>query len=77
MLDYHSLNKTTDIIAADVIYPHYIGESFNIFHNSEHRWFYMSNQMPNEVLIFKSFDSMPLVADGNSSNQVSNFKLML
>ncbi|KAL8847103.1 MAG: hypothetical protein Q9221_007852 [Calogaya cf. arnoldii] len=64
MLDYQSVDKASDLIAADVIYPHYVGESFNVFHNSGHRWFYLADQMPEEVLIFKSFDSMPGVAEG-------------
>lgn len=63
MLDYRSVHKASDLIAADVIYPHYVGESFNVFYNSGHHWFYLSDQMPEEVLIFKSFDSMPGVAD--------------
>lgn len=63
MLDYRSVSKAYDLIAADVIYPHYVGESFNVFHNDSHKWYYLSDQMPEEVLIFKSFDSMPGVAD--------------
>ena len=67
MLDYRSVDKASDFIAADVIYPHYVGESFNVFHNSRHKWFYLADQMADEVLIFKSFDSMPGVAECKST----------
>lgn len=62
MLDARSVNADQDLIAADVIYPHCVGESFNVFHNSCHRWFYLSDQMPEEVHVFKSFDSSSGVA---------------
>ena len=68
MLDYRSVDKDSDLIAADVIYPHYVGESFNVFHNNDHKWFYLSDQMPEEVLVFKSFDSMLGIADGKSTH---------
>lgn len=64
MLDIRSVDTNHDLIAADVVYPHYVGESFNVFHNGSHRWYYLSDQMPEEVLIFKSFDSLPGVAEG-------------
>ena len=66
MLDHRSVDKACDMIAADVIYPHYVGESFNLFYNASHEWFYLSDQMPEEVLIFKSFDSMLGVAECRS-----------
>ena len=61
-MDCRSVNKEKDLIASDVIYPHYVGESFNVFHNESHRWYYLSDHMPEEVFIFKSYDSYPNVA---------------
>ncbi|KAL8747048.1 MAG: hypothetical protein Q9190_001013 [Brigantiaea leucoxantha] len=64
MLDFQSVDVDRDLIAADVIYPHYVGESFNVFHNPKHRWYFVPDQMPHEVLIFKSFDSLQGVSMG-------------
>ncbi|KAF2118387.1 hypothetical protein BDV96DRAFT_569812 [Lophiotrema nucula] len=85
-MDYRSVNKEKDLIASDVIYPHYVGESFNVFHNREHRWYYLSDQLPDEVFIFKSYDSKSSVSccecflgsrKTKHRNNMSQFALML
>ncbi|KAI1378986.1 hypothetical protein F4677DRAFT_442714 [Hypoxylon crocopeplum] len=62
LVDSRSLNAKTDLIPSDSIYPHYIAETFNVFHSDSHQWYYLSDQMPDEILLFKSFDSKPGVA---------------
>ena len=64
MFDYRSVIKAQDLVAADRIDPHYVGESFNVFHNNGHKWFSVLDQMPEEVLFPKSFDSKQGVAEG-------------
>lgn len=66
LLDFRSLDLERDLIAADVVYPHYVGETFHVFYHPSHKWYYVSDQMPDEVSIFKSFDSKPGVASGES-----------
>lgn len=65
-----------DLIAADVVYPHYVGETFHVFYHPSHQWYYVSDQMPDEVLIFKSFDSKPGVASGEFIMSKANKGLM-
>jgi hypothetical protein len=57
LLDYTSVDTKKDLVASDNIYPHIVSETYNVHHNPAHRWFYLSGQMPHEILVFKSFDS--------------------
>lgn len=60
--DFRSLDVSRDLIASDNILPHTVGETYNVLHNKSHRWYYLKDQRPNEILVFKSFDSMAGVA---------------
>jgi len=60
--DFRSVDVSRDLIASDNILPHTVGETYNVLHNKQHRWYYFKDQMPNETLIFKSFDSLLGVA---------------
>ena len=51
-----------DLILADAIFdapgmPEWSFEGYLIRHNPKHRWCYFSNMTPDELLIFKSYDS--------------------
>ncbi|KAL3479805.1 hypothetical protein BJX99DRAFT_221806 [Aspergillus californicus] len=58
LLDYTSLNTQRDLVASDNIYTHVIRETYNVLHSDRHRWYYLENQQPDEVLLFKTFDSL-------------------
>ncbi|KAJ5940794.1 hypothetical protein N7516_000962 [Penicillium verrucosum] len=64
MLDYRSLDKENDLVASDNIYTHAIRETYNVLYNESHKWYYLEDQRPDEVLIFKTFDS--LATKGNA-----------
>ena len=68
--DFRSLDASRDLIASDNILPHTVGETYNVLHNKRHQWYYLSDQMPNEILIFKSFDSKVGVAISKSYQSV-------
>ena len=57
VLDYTSLDVTNDLIASDNIYPYEIKENYNVFYNPKHHWCYLSDHEPNELLLFKAFDT--------------------
>lgn len=51
-----------DMVPADAIFdapgmPEWSFEGYLLHHNSKHRWSYFSDMTPDEVLIFKSYDS--------------------
>ncbi|MEH2311767.1 MAG: CmcJ/NvfI family oxidoreductase [Nostoc sp.] len=47
----------TDLVASDLVYRDYVGESYLITYNPTHQWFYFPQMQPSEVLLFKCFDS--------------------
>jgi len=49
--------KPEDVQTVQLIYTHRIGETYRVFHSDRHRWVYWSHMQPNEVVMFKTFDS--------------------
>jgi hypothetical protein len=47
----------SDLVATGLIYPNRKGETFQVRHNEQHRWYYKSGLEPSEVLLIKCFDS--------------------
>jgi hypothetical protein len=47
-----------DLVATDLLYSDRIGETYNVRHNIAHRWFYAPRMRPDEVLMFRCYDSM-------------------
>jgi hypothetical protein len=45
-----------------IIYPDRVGETYGIRYNPAHRWYYLSEQRPDEVLLLKCYDSRTDVA---------------
>lgn len=46
-----------DWVPCDLDYGDRIGEIYNTAYNQDHRWCYVPNMTPDEVLIFKNYDS--------------------
>ncbi|KAF4552207.1 Hypothetical protein D9617_10g071870 [Elsinoe fawcettii] len=55
--DTRSVDFMNDVINSDVVYPQQFSENAMIFHNANMQWYYLPNQLANEVLIFKAADS--------------------
>lgn len=53
-----------DMIDAERRAPNHIGEISLATYNPDHRWVYFSNMRPDEVLLFKTFDS---IEQGNTN----------
>lgn len=57
--------RTEDFVATpihhymedDLQRPSHSGEIYSLRHNTAHRWYYVSNMQPDEVLIFKGYDT--------------------
>ena len=50
---------TTDLVDTERRAPDHVGELILVTHNPDHRWFYFPNMRPNEILLFKTYDSLP------------------
>lgn len=46
-----------DLLPVQLIYPDRVGETFTVRPNSSHRWHYLREQTPQEVMLIKCFDS--------------------
>lgn len=55
--DYFSLNVDHDLVSTRHIYPDREGATFAVKYNPGHRWYYLSDQTPEEVTLIKCFDS--------------------
>lgn len=48
-----------DLVAADIIFPHYQDEAYEVTYNSNQRWFYKKKMDWDDVLLFKLGDNAP------------------
>jgi hypothetical protein len=46
-----------DLIASDLVYPHVRGETSSVEFKPGHRWYYFSEQQPDEVILIRVHDS--------------------
>jgi hypothetical protein len=51
-----------DLVPAHVVYPTFKKESYTVLPNPAHRWYFKYKQQPDEVLLFKNYDSDESVA---------------
>jgi hypothetical protein len=49
--------KPNELVAADLVYPNRIGETYSVKYNSDHQWFYVPRMTADEILLLKCFDS--------------------
>jgi hypothetical protein len=46
----------TDVIGGN----NRLSEDLRVFYDSDHKWYYLSEQMPDELLVFRQADTDPL-----------------
>jgi hypothetical protein len=46
-----------DLVPSDLIYPHRVGETYQVTYSAAHRWFYVPEMEADEALLLKCFDS--------------------
>lgn len=46
-----------ELVGSDLVYPHRVGETYSVKFNPEHRWYYVPDMTPDEILLLKCFDS--------------------
>jgi len=49
--------RPDELIGSDLVYPHRVGETYQVAFSPEHRWFYIPDMTADEVLLLKCFDS--------------------
>lgn len=61
LCDFRTVSQG-DLIAADIVFPHYLDEAYELSFNPNHRWFYKQKMRNGEVIIFKLADTAESVA---------------
>ena len=51
-----------ELVPSDLVYPNRVGETYNVAFSPEHRWHYIKEQRPDEVILIKCYDSRTDVA---------------
>jgi len=55
--DWRTLDPAHDLVSMRYIFADRIGNTFVVRYNPGHRWYFMSDQTPEEVALFKIYDS--------------------
>lgn len=61
MCDIRTVSQR-DLVAADIVFPHYLDEAYELLYHPSHRWFYKQGMGNSEVIIFKLADTAEGVA---------------
>lgn len=54
--DARTVNQN-DLVPADIVFPHFCDEGYEVKYNPAHRWYYKKQMTRDEVVIFKLADS--------------------
>nr|CCB84778.1 CmcJ protein [Streptantibioticus cattleyicolor NRRL 8057 = DSM 46488] len=59
LCDYRSLDLTADLVPTRLRFPAWLKdrENYSVRHNPAHRWYYWGSLTPDEVVLFKCYDS--------------------
>lgn len=52
--DWRTVDESNDLIENDVVFTTAIGENHYLRHNPDHKWWYLAEQRPEEVVIFRN-----------------------
>ncbi|KAF2232582.1 putative CmcJ-like methyltransferase [Viridothelium virens] len=58
LCDASTVDRRKDIEVADLLYPDYATENSQLYCSTAYKWYYLSNQTVDEVLVFKQMDSL-------------------
>lgn len=54
--DYRTF-KDKDLVPTDIIFPDYLGETYNLWPSEKHRFYFVDGQESHEAWMIKCFDS--------------------
>lgn len=55
--DQQTVDTTTDLAQSTILHQDYANHNCQVHYNKNQRWFYLSRQQPDEIMIFRQFDS--------------------
>lgn len=51
------MDAEKDLFKVDEVFSTVANEVFQVYHNPDHQWYYIPDQLDSEVIIFNAFDS--------------------
>jgi hypothetical protein len=57
MCTFQSVTPLQDLVATDIVFPHYAEESFEVRYSPEQQWYYQSLSTREDIILLKVFDS--------------------
>lgn len=55
--DYETLDAENDLEATDVVHRDHVGENAMLLYSPSQRWYYLDNQLPDDVVLFRHMGS--------------------
>lgn len=63
--DAGTVRTENDLEAADLLYPDLATENYQVYFKPYHKWHYLSDHNPSELLVFKQADSLSETSPGS------------
>ena len=76
MCDVRSVSPG-DLVAADIVFPHYLDEAYELLYNSNHRWFYKQGMKADDIIIFKLDDNAEDVAHRERTENLAQHPFLI
>jgi len=57
LCDFTSIDPEHDLAAADLLHVNRVAENQLLYHNNQHRWYYVQAQEPDDLIVFRNVDS--------------------
>ncbi|TEB19125.1 hypothetical protein FA13DRAFT_1852984 [Coprinellus micaceus] len=58
LCDYRSVNPEKDALPVALVYPDREGETYGITYNPNHKWKYLRDMTPEDIVLIKCYDSL-------------------
>lgn len=75
LCDARTVQPEKDLEPADLVYAEYVVENRQIYQSSRHKWYYISDQQPDEAWIFMQSDTDPNGISGTKISPLGDFLL--
>jgi hypothetical protein len=57
LVDASTLDATNDLVPADFVTREGYSDNSRVYFNPRHEWYYLSQQLASEVILFRQFDT--------------------
>jgi hypothetical protein len=70
LCDASTVNPITDLEHADLLYPEFVTENCQVYFNPNAKWYYLSGQQTDELVVFKQSDTLAGTCPGECTRSV-------